>query len=125
MGTCDAATYPIAKKKTSYEFLREKMHLRPRTNTIGAVSRIRNALAFATHRFFQENGFLYVHTPIVTASDTEGAGEMFQVCGAVMPAVMGVMMLVGACAWGWGGVEGCIPAGLIQSPKETDFLLIR
>ena len=53
VGLCDAATYPIAKKKTSYEFLREKMHLRPRTNTIGAVARIRNALAYATHKFFQ------------------------------------------------------------------------
>ena len=81
VGTSDAATYPIAKKKTSFEFLREKMHLRPRTNTISAVARIRNALAFATHRFFQENGFLYVHTPIITASDCEGAGEMFQVGG--------------------------------------------
>uniref|UniRef100_A0A7S0RKV4 asparagine--tRNA ligase n=1 Tax=Chlamydomonas leiostraca TaxID=1034604 RepID=A0A7S0RKV4_9CHLO len=79
IGECDAGTYPMAKKKTSYEFLREKMHLRPRTNTIGAVARIRNALAFATHSFFQQNGFLYVHTPIITASDCEGAGEMFQV----------------------------------------------
>ena len=79
VGVCDAATYAIAKKKTSFEFLREKMHLRPRTNTIRVVARIRNALAFATHRFFQENGFLYVHTPIITASDCEGAGEMFQV----------------------------------------------
>ena len=79
VGVCDAATYAIAKKKTSFEFLREKMHLRPRTNTISVVARIRNALAFATHRFFQENGFLYVHTPIITASDCEGAGEMFQV----------------------------------------------
>jgi aspartyl/asparaginyl-tRNA synthetase len=80
VGPCDAATYAIAKKKTSFEFLREKMHLRPRTNTIGAVARIRNALAYATHKFFQENGFLYVHTPVITASDCEGAGEMFQVC---------------------------------------------
>ncbi|KAL4434001.1 hypothetical protein ABPG75_000442 [Micractinium tetrahymenae] len=79
VGTTDAAEYPLAKKKQSFEFLREKAHLRPRTNTIGAVARIRNALAYATHRFFQERGFLYVHTPIVTASDCEGAGEMFQV----------------------------------------------
>lgn len=79
VGLSDAATFPIAKKKTTFEFLREKMHLRPRTNTISAVARIRNALAFATHRFFQENGFLYVHTPIITASDCEGAGEMFQI----------------------------------------------
>jgi asparaginyl-tRNA synthetase len=69
----------MAKKKQSMEFLREKAHLRPRTNTIGAVARIRNALAFATHKFFNENGFYYVHTPIITASDCEGAGEMFQV----------------------------------------------
>lgn len=79
VGLSDAATYPIAKKKTSFEFLREKAHLRPRSNTISAVARIRNALAFATHRFFQSNGFLYVHTPIITASDCEGAGEMFQI----------------------------------------------
>ena len=79
MGACDAATYPMAKKKQSFEFLREKAHLRPRTNTIGAVARIRNALATATHNFFQQSGFLYVHTPIITASDCEGAGEMFQV----------------------------------------------
>lgn len=79
LGPCDAATYPMAKKKQSMEFLREKAHLRPRTNTIGAVARIRNALAFATHKFFQEKGFYYVHTPIITASDCEGAGEMFQV----------------------------------------------
>lgn len=79
LGQTDAAAYPLAKKKQSMEFLREKAHLRPRTNTIGAVARIRNALAYATHKFFQERGFLYVHTPIITASDCEGAGEMFQV----------------------------------------------
>jgi hypothetical protein len=79
VGTCDASSYPMAKKKQSMEFLREKAHLRPRTNTIGAVARIRNALAFATHKFFNDNGFYYVHTPIITASDCEGAGEMFQV----------------------------------------------
>jgi len=79
VGICDASTYPMAKKKQSMEFLREKSHLRPRTNTIGAVARIRNALAYATHSFFHSKGFLYVHTPIITASDCEGAGEMFQV----------------------------------------------
>lgn len=79
MGKCDPSIYPMAKKKQSLEFLREKMHLRARTNTIGAVARIRNALAFATHQFFQQNGFLYVHTPVITASDCEGAGEMFSV----------------------------------------------
>ena len=79
MGTCDAAVYPIAKKKVTLEFLREKIHLRTRTNTIAAVARIRNCLAFATHEFFQKHGFLYVHTPLITTSDCEGAGEMFQV----------------------------------------------
>jgi asparaginyl-tRNA synthetase len=79
VGRTDPAGYPLAKKKQTFEFLREKGHLRPRTNTIGAVARIRNALAYATHSFFQERGFLYVHTPIITAADCEGAGEMFQV----------------------------------------------
>eukprot|EP00892_Ulva_mutabilis_P000692 jgi/Ulvmu1/10623/UM066_0002.1 len=78
-GSCDSSTYPMAKKKHGMEFLREKAHLRPRTNTIGAVARIRSQLAYATHNFFQSAGFLYVHTPIITASDCEGAGEMFQV----------------------------------------------
>lgn len=79
VGECEAATYPMAKKKQTLEFLREKAHLRPRTNTIGAVARVRNALAFATHAFFQSRGFYYVHTPVITASDCEGAGEMFAV----------------------------------------------
>eukprot|EP00898_Chlorokybus_atmophyticus_P008877 jgi/Chlat1/8991/Chrsp94S08280 len=79
LGRTDPGTYPIAKTKLSLEFLRTVMHLRSRTNTIAAIYRIRNALAYATHTFFQQNGFLYVHTPIVTASDCEGAGEMFQV----------------------------------------------
>jgi asparaginyl-tRNA synthetase len=78
-GTCLAEDYPLQKKRHSFEFLRTIAHLRPRTNTQGAVARIRNALAFATHQFFQERGFLYVHTPIITASDCEGAGEQFLV----------------------------------------------
>jgi asparaginyl-tRNA synthetase len=78
-GPCDASIYPIAKKKITLEYLREKIHLRTRTNTIAAVARIRNCLAFATHEFFQQAGFLYVHTPLITTSDCEGAGEMFQV----------------------------------------------
>jgi asparaginyl-tRNA synthetase len=77
-GPCDPKTYPMAKKKHGMEFLREKAHLRPRTNVIGAVARIRSQLAYATHQFFQSHDFLYVHTPIITASDCEGAGEMFQ-----------------------------------------------
>lgn len=79
IGKCDAEEYPLQKKRHSFEFLRSIAHLRPRTNTIGAVTRVRNALAFATHQFFQENGFLYIQTPIITASDCEGAGEMFRV----------------------------------------------
>lgn len=78
-GTCDSTTYPMAKKRHTLEFLREKAHLRPRTNVIGVVARVRNALSFATHCFFQQHGFAYVHTPLLTASDCEGAGEMFQV----------------------------------------------
>ncbi|MDR2579213.1 MAG: asparagine--tRNA ligase [Chitinispirillales bacterium] len=71
--------YPLQKKKHSLEYLREIAHLRPRTNTIGAVTRLRNSLSYAVHTFFQERGFCYVHTPIITASDAEGAGEMFRV----------------------------------------------
>ncbi len=78
-GECDPARYPLQKKRHSFEFLRSIAHLRPRTNTQGAVSRVRNALAFATHLFFQQKGFLYVHTPVITGSDCEGGGEMFRV----------------------------------------------
>lgn len=73
------ASYPLQKKRHSFEFLREIAHLRGRTNTLGAIMRLRNAISFAIHRFFQENDFYYVHTPIITASDAEGAGQMFQV----------------------------------------------
>lgn len=78
-GTADPATYPLQKKGHTLEFLREKAHLRPRTNTFGAVLRIRHALAFAIHRFFNDKGFYYFHTPLITASDCEGAGAQFQV----------------------------------------------
>lgn len=71
--------YPMQKKRHSFEYLRRIAHLRPRTNTFGAVARVRNALSFAVHTFFQERGFVYVHTPIITASDAEGAGELFRV----------------------------------------------
>ncbi|MEC7556892.1 MAG: asparagine--tRNA ligase [Planctomycetota bacterium] len=79
IGEADAENYPLQKKRHSFEFLREIAHLRPRTNTFGAIARIRNALSAAIHRFFQDRGFVYVHTPIITTSDCEGAGEMFQV----------------------------------------------
>ena len=71
--------YPLQKKRHSFEFLRTQAHLRPRTNTFSAVFRVRSLIAYAIHQFFQERGFVYVHTPIITASDCEGAGEMFQV----------------------------------------------
>ncbi|OWM77776.1 asparagine--tRNA ligase, cytoplasmic 1-like [Punica granatum] len=79
VGPVDPAKYPLPKTKLTLEFLREVVHLRSRTNAISAVARIRNALAYATHTFLQKHGFLYIHTPIITTSDTEGAGEMFQV----------------------------------------------
>jgi len=75
----DPDTYPIQPKKASFEYLREVAHLRPRTNTLGAVARVRHCLSMAIHRYFHEHGFFWVHTPIVTASDAEGAGEMFRV----------------------------------------------
>lgn len=78
-GTCDPESYPLQKKGHTLEFLREKAHLRPRTNTFGAVLRVRSALAQAIHKFFGENGFYYLNTPLITASDCEGAGAMFQV----------------------------------------------
>lgn len=78
-GGASAEEYPLQKKGHSLEFLREIAHLRPRTNTFGAVFRIRHALAFAIHKYFNENGFFYLHTPIITTSDAEGAGEMFRV----------------------------------------------
>ena len=79
LGDCDSEKYPLQPKKHSLEFLREIAHLRFRTNTFSSVFRVRHALAFAIHQFFNQKGFVYLHTPIVTASDAEGAGEMFRV----------------------------------------------
>ena len=79
LGWADPDVYPLQKKRHSFEFLRSIAHLRPRTNTFGAVARVRNAMAHAIHTFFQERGFIYLHTPIITGSDCEGAGEMFKV----------------------------------------------
>ncbi|MEX2558270.1 MAG: asparagine--tRNA ligase, partial [Pirellulales bacterium] len=78
-GVADPETYPLQKKQHSFEFLRTLAHLRPRTNTFGAIARVRNCVSRSIHQFFQEQGFLYVQTPIITASDCEGAGEMFKV----------------------------------------------
>src|SRR5262249_30097333 len=78
-GAADAETYPLQKKGHSFEFLRTIAHLRPRTNTFGAIARVRNRVSWAIHQFFQARGFLYLHAPIITASDCEGAGAMFRV----------------------------------------------
>ncbi|MCM1032150.1 MAG: asparagine--tRNA ligase [Odoribacter sp.] len=78
-GTANPETYPLQKKGHTLEFLRDIAHLRPRTNTFGAILRVRSALAYAVHRFFQDKGFFYLHTPLITSSDCEGAGAMFQV----------------------------------------------
>ncbi|MFQ5449368.1 MAG: asparagine--tRNA ligase [Nitrospinaceae bacterium] len=78
-GVAEPESYPLQKKRHSFEFLREIAHLRPRTNTMGAVMRVRNRLAYSIHKFFNDRGFLYLNTPIITTSDCEGAGEMFQV----------------------------------------------
>ncbi|SHO52201.1 asparagine--tRNA ligase [Desulfopila aestuarii] len=82
VGWADPENYPLQKKRHSFEFLREISHLRPRTNALGAVARVRSRLAWAINSFFQERGFFQVHTPIITTSDCEGAGEMFQVTTA-------------------------------------------
>jgi asparaginyl-tRNA synthetase len=79
LGDSDPETYPIQPKKHSFEFLRENAHLRTRTNTFSAVMRLRSSLSFAIHKYFNENGYYYMHTPIITGSDAEGAGEMFRV----------------------------------------------
>jgi len=78
-GPADPGTYPLQKKGHSLEFLREIAHLRPRTNTFGAILRLRHAMSYAIHKYFNDNGFFYLHTPIITGSDAEGAGEMFRV----------------------------------------------
>lgn len=79
LGWADGESYPLQKKRHSFEFLRSMTHLRPRTNALGAVTRVRSSLSFAIHRFFHEQGFVQVHTPVITTSDCEGAGEMFTV----------------------------------------------
>ena len=79
IGLADPNTYPLQKKRHTVEFLREIAHLRPRTNTFGAMARVRNSLAFAIHSFFQDRGFIYIQAPMITASDAEGAGSMFRV----------------------------------------------
>lgn len=96
IGKSDPLTYPIQKKRATREFLRSMAHLRPRTNTFGAVTRVRNALAYATHKFFQENGFVWISSPIITASDCEGAGEQFCVTTLIPNTQEGTDCLVNA-----------------------------
>src|SRR5947209_3814124 len=79
VGGADSTTYPLQKKGHTFEFLRTIAHLRPRSNTFGAVTRVRNCVCYSIHQFFQEQGFYYVHPPIITASDAEGAGQLFRV----------------------------------------------
>jgi asparaginyl-tRNA synthetase len=79
LGECDSDKFPIQPKKHSFEFLRDNAHLRTRTNTFSAIMRLRSSLSFAVHSYFNSNGFYYVHTPIITSSDAEGAGEQFRV----------------------------------------------
>lgn len=79
IGEADPQTYPLQKKRHTFEKLREWAHLRPRTNSFGAMARVRNQLSMSTHQFFQDEGFIYLHTPVITASDCEGAGQMFRV----------------------------------------------
>ena len=79
VGGADPESYPLQKKGHTFEFLRTIAHLRPRTNTFGAIARLRNQVSKSIHDFFNEQGFLYIHTPIITASDCEGAGELFKV----------------------------------------------
>ncbi len=86
-GLCDALEYPLQKKELTYEYLREIAHLRPRTATFGAVFRMRHSMAFAIHKFFNDKGFYYIHTPIITGSDCEGAGEMFKVTTLPLEAI--------------------------------------
>ncbi len=85
IGKADPASFPLQKKGHSFEFLREIAHLRPRTNSFGAVARVRNCICRSIHNFFQSRGFLYINTPIITTSDCEGAGEMFQVTTLDLP----------------------------------------
>ena len=83
VGPSDGAKYPIPPQKVNLETLRGITHMRPRTGVMGAVMRIRNSLAYATHTFFQSSGFMYVHAPLITGADCEGAGEMFQVLSLI------------------------------------------
>ncbi|MGP1496597.1 MAG: amino acid--tRNA ligase-related protein, partial [Treponema sp.] len=96
LGECDPDSYPLQKNRMSMEYLRANAHLRARTNTFGAVYRVRNQMAFAVHSFFQERGFVYVNAPEITCSDAEGAGEMFQVTTLSMEKIAEMGVKAGA-----------------------------
>jgi asparaginyl-tRNA synthetase len=106
-GLADSETYPLQKKGTSFEFLRGIAHLRPRTNTFGAIARLRNCVCNSIHQFFQEQGFVYVHTPIITASDCEGAGELFKVTTLKLESVPKVPFAPPLVREGQGGGAAC------------------
>ena len=129
----DPDTYPLQKKRHSMEFLRQVAHLRPRSNTFGAVARVRNCLAIATHRFFQEKEFLYLHTPIITSSDCEGAGALFRV-SAESPAQSGdsASEFFGRKRlYLWPGIPGrkfeyvAAPGGILDDRTRNGFLRSR
>ena len=104
-GSADPDSYPLQKKQHSFEFLRDIAHLRWRTNTFGAMARVRNTLCDAIHRFFQDRGFLYVHTPIITTSDCEGAGQMFQVTTLDLARLASLQATAGPAGGTPGGFE--------------------
>ncbi|MBL8848890.1 MAG: asparagine--tRNA ligase [Planctomycetaceae bacterium] len=121
VGEADAEKYPLQKKRHSFEFLREIAHLRPRTNTFGAIARVRSRVSYAIHNFYQSRGFVYVHTPIITTSDCEGAGEMFTVttlAGGVGGQGTGERGGQGARAEGQG--EGT-PLSLVTGHSSLDY----
>jgi asparaginyl-tRNA synthetase len=125
VGACDAEAYPLQKKRHTLEFLRGMAHLRPRTNVIGAAARVRSCLAFATHEFFAQSGFQYVHTPIISASDCEGAGEMFQVTTLLQQQQQQQQQGAGANGGGGGaggGGAAAAPAAPALSPEEVRSL---
>ena len=113
LGSCPTDSYPLQKKATSMEFLRENAHLRARTNTFGAVFRMRSQLAFALHTFFQERGFFYVNTPEITCSDAEGAGELFQVTTLSLEKIAGLGVQAGA-----GGMKMEQAASIVNYSKD-------
>ncbi|MCR5289681.1 MAG: asparagine--tRNA ligase [Treponema sp.] len=113
LGECPSESYPLQKNKMSMEYLRENAHLRARTNTFGAVYRMRNQMAYAVHTFFQERGFQYINTPLITCSDAEGAGEMFQVTTLSLEKIAEIGVTAGAK-----GKDPSTAASLVDYSKD-------